>query len=419
VKKFDWTSFFPGHRTIFVFPEEVVAVRVVRVMGRILSRQMHSWPCSDSESIHRALVEAKAALRIGKDTLCHVGLPLEDMTLVDFTLPMAARDDLSNAVRYSLMRHVPFDLDQMRWEFSSREREGNLEVAVSLMQRPALSKVMERFSLAGTQIASVFPACMLLAAKAKNGGILALVRGGLHEVLTWNGHRICWRSATADDPVRSIQTAAVMLESYGIDSRKLFLCGRQPAAVPQGLELEHVEPMDFDYGAKQEFRIDLVPESTIRNQRRSRMGLAIVALVLLLTLAFLPFRDIIVWERRVTALEGKIALLRSEAETLVDVRQQNAAFEKRMERWARHFASNPDAAQLLREITEVVPAGAWLDSLQLQERKIIMSGSAPSATVVLEQLENSPLFHEMRFDAPVTKQGQLEIFRIAGSVTTQ
>jgi len=396
-----------------------VAVRVVRVMGRILSRQMHSWPCSDSESIHRALVEAKAALRIGKDTLCHVGLPLEDMTLVDFTLPMAARDDLSNAVRYSLMRHVPFDLDQMRWEFSSREREGNLEVAVSLMQRPALSKVMERFSLAGTQIASVFPACMLLAAKAKNGGILALVRGGLHEVLTWNGHRICWRSATADDPVRSIQTAAVMLESYGIDSRKLFLCGRQPAAVPQGLELEHVEPMDFDYGAKQEFRIDLVPESTIRNQRRSRMGLAIVALVLLLTLAFLPFRDIIVWERRVTALEGKIALLRSEAETLVDVRQQNAAFEKRMERWARHFASNPDAAQLLREITEVVPAGAWLDSLQLQERKIIMSGSAPSATVVLEQLENSPLFHEMRFDAPVTKQGQLEIFRIAGSVTTQ
>lgn len=419
MKKFDWTSFFPGHRTIFVFPEEVVAVRVVRVMGRILSRQMHSWPCSDSESIHRALVEAKAALRIGKDTLCHVGLPLEDMTLVDFTLPMAARDDLSNAVRYSLMRHVPFDLDQMRWEFSSREREGNLEVAVSLMQRPALSKVMERFSLAGTQIASVFPACMLLAAKAKNGGILALVRGGLHEVLTWNGHRICWRSATADDPVRSIQTAAVMLESYGIDSRKLFLCGRQPAAVPQGLELEHVEPMDFDYGAKQEFRIDLVPESTIRNQRRSRMGLAIVALVLLLTLAFLPFRDIIVWERRVTALEGKIALLRSEAETLVDVRQQNAAFEKRMERWARHFASNPDAAQLLREITEVVPAGAWLDSLQLQERKIIMSGSAPSATVVLEQLENSPLFHEMRFDAPVTKQGQLEIFRIAGSVTTQ
>ena len=419
MKKFDWSVLFPGHRTLFVFPTEVLAVRAVSFLGRSLSCQGYSWPCSDSESVHHALVEAKKALGVGKDTLCHVGLPLEDMTLVDFSLPLAARDDLANAVRYSLMRHVPFDLAEMRWEFSSREREGSLEISVALMHRSALSKIMERFALAGIPVASVFPACMILASKAGAGGVLAMVRGGLREFLTWNGHRVCWRSGVSDEPAKSLQTASVMLESYGIEGRKLFLFGQAPDPIPQGLEVEVFEPTDFDFGGQQEFRIDLVPEGTIRNLRRSRIGLAAATLVLMLTLAFLPFRDVLVWERRVGVLEGRIAQLRSEAETLVDVRQQNAAFEKRIERWARHFASNPDAAQLLREITEVLPAGAWLDSLLLQERKVVLSGSAPSATVVLEQLENSPLFHEMRFDAPVTKQGQLEIFRIAGSVSTQ
>lgn len=419
MKKFDWSAFFPGHRTLFVFPGEVLAVRTVRVLGRNLASQVHAWPWHDPESCHDALVAAKQKLRIGKDTLCHVGLPLEDMTLVDFTLPLAARDDLDNAVRYALMRHVPFDLEEMRWEYTCKERDGNLEIAVALMHRSALAKVMERFAQAGIPVASVFPACMLLAPRAVGGGVLALFRGGLHEILAWNGQRICWRSGGNDAPEMALRTAAIMLESYGIESKKLYLFGDIAGAVPPGLELERLELERMDWGGAQVFRIDLVPESTIRNLRRSRLCLAAAAFVLIATLAFLPFRDVLVWERRVAVLESRIAMLRAEAETLVNVRQQNAAFEKRMERWARHFAANPDAAQLLREITEIVPGGAWLDSLQIQERKIVLNGSAPSATIVLEQLENSPLFQEMHFDAPVTKQGQLEVFRIAGTISVQ
>lgn len=417
MKNFSWSILFPGQRTIFLFPEEIVAVQAVRVLGRCLDCQVYSWPVHDLDSEQNALSLAKKKLHITKDTLCHVGLPLEDMTLIDFTLPLAARDDLDNAVRYALMRHVPFDLEDMRWEYASQERAGHLEIAVSLMQRAALAKVMERFALAGIPVASVFPASLSLASPAAQGGILALVQGGAQEILVWNGQRICWRSTAGDDPALSLRTASAMLETYGIQSRVLYILGPWTESIPVGLEKVQVDLGALDLGRSQDFRIDLVPESSIRSQRRARFSFLIAALVLILTLAFLPFRDVLVWQQRVAVLEQTIENLRSEAETLVATREQNIAFEKRMERWARYFLANPDIAQLLREITEVVPEGAWLDNVQIQERKIILDGRAPSATVVLEQLENSPLFQDMRFDAPVTKQGQLEVFRIAGVIS--
>ena len=48
-----------------------------------------------------------------------------------------------------------------------------------------------------------------------------------------------------------------------------------------------------------------------------------------------------------------------------------------------------------------------------------MAGNAPSATFVLEQMEISSLFQDARFDAPVTRQGQLEVFRIAATISPQ
>lgn len=386
-------------------------------MGRCLSCREQSWAYSDPATLHEALLQAKDALGIGKGILCHIGVPLEDMTLVNFSLPLAARDDLPNAVRYALMRHVPFDLSDLRWEYTSRERSGNLEISVTLMQRAALNNIMERFSLAGIPVASVFPSCMTLAAKLPNGGIMAVTRGGAQEVLVWNGQRICWQSGAGLDVETSLLKAAAMLESYGIESRKAIFLGPSPSALPVGLDQEEMAIGSVDFSISRSFRIDLVPESTIRSLRRGKICMAVAGIALFLTLVFLPFRDIFVWQRRVGALEERLASLRTESETLLDIRQKNSAIEKRIARWAKHFSANAHTGQLIREITEILPPEAWLDSLQIQERKIIMSGTAPSATFVLEQLEQSPFFEEMLFDAPVTKQGQLEMFRIVGKIS--
>jgi general secretion pathway protein L len=130
-------------------------------------------------------------------------------------------------------------------------------------------------------------------------------------------------------------------------------------------------------------------------------------------------QDLVIEKRRLSVLEDRVASLRVEAEKLAQVRQKNDVVEKRMERWGRQLAGNLDMSLLLKELTLIVPQDAWLDSLQVQDRRVVVSGKAPSATTILERIENSPLFEDGHFDAPITKLGDLEVFRIAATVSGQ
>ena len=244
MKKFDWTVFFPGQVTFLLLPGELIGVRSVHVGGRGRSTHARSWACADREALSRSLLAAREELGVGKDTLCHVGLPLGDMTLVEFSLPLAARDDLDNAVRYALMRHVPFDLDGFRWEFDAVEEQGEVAVAVTLMHRQTLAAVMDRFSSAGVPVATVFPACMVLFPHIPDGGVAALTRGGAADAVIWNGRRICWQQGGAESPSALMVRAAGLLESYGVESRSVAVLG--PALeVP---EARSIAPGELDLG---------------------------------------------------------------------------------------------------------------------------------------------------------------------------
>lgn len=413
MKNFDWTVFFPGQVSFLLLPDEVIGIRSVHVGGRGRSTHVRSWACPEGAGLSRILAAARDELGVGKDTLCHVGLPLANMTLVEFSLPAAAREDLDSAVRYALVRHVPFELDAFRWEYSEEDDQGEISVAVTLMQRQTLTSVMDRFSAAGIPVASVFPACLALARHIPDGGVAALMRGGAADAVIWNGRRICWQQSGAGEG--ALLQAAGLLESYGVEGRDVAVLGAAPAEIDARI----VAPEDLDLGATRRFRINVVSERAIRGRRRARRAVLWAGAFLLCTLLLLPFRDVLVWERRVSVLEERVAELRREADSLIGMRERSATFEKRMERWARTFAGNVNMGQILLEMTEIMPAGAWLDSLQVQERKIIVAGNAPSATFVLEQMEISPLFQDARFDAPVTRQGQLEVFRIAATISTQ
>ncbi|MFN2343851.1 MAG: hypothetical protein ABR542_10865, partial [Desulfonatronovibrio sp.] len=41
-----------------------------------------------------------------------LGIPLKYFTLINFTLPAAATENLDQAVKYALMRHVPYELSE-------------------------------------------------------------------------------------------------------------------------------------------------------------------------------------------------------------------------------------------------------------------------------------------------------------------
>jgi general secretion pathway protein L len=416
MKNMDWTALLPGKKTLLLFPGSVDAVRSVRYFGRTRARVVGSWAHDGGETLHNALCEAKTALGMGADDICHVGLPLAEMTLVDFPLPAAAKDDLDNAVRYALMRHVPFSLEQMTWAHDVRESGDTLDVFVALMNRVTLDGLVERLSRAGLPVASVFPVSPVLIETLPWGGVAALAHGGAKEVLVWSGRRICWQATRADS--QSFSQALAMQESYGIGSRT-FSCLGSLEGVPSGYEVAQFGLEELDFEARQRFRIGLEAEGSVAALRRARKVLMGAALFLICTLLAFSLRDLVIEKRRLAVLEERVASLRVEAETLAQVRQQSDELEKRMERWGRQLAGNLDVSPMLKELTIIVPREAWLDSLQMQDRRVVVSGKAPSATAILESIENSSFFEDAQFDAPITKLGTLEVFRIAAAVSGQ
>lgn len=417
MKYFDWTIFVPGQLTLLLLPGEVVAVRSTRLLHRTVIGQIRRFPLRGAGGLPEALANARDMLGIRKESYCHVGMPLQAMTLVSFSLPLAAREDLPAAVRLGLMRHLPYQPDEMRWNFTSQERGDSLDISVALVQTSALDELLGHFNAAGISVASVFPTCMLLAGLIPEGGIAAQVHAAGQEVLVWNGQRICWQGGREKPDFGLMATASAMLENYGIASRRAVIFGDGEVELPPGLEAERVGPESLEYGMHQPFSIGLVPESEVRKVRRLQYTVLASTIALLLTIVLQPFQDVFLWQKRLADLEARVGALRGEAESLISIRQSNSEIRDRLERWGRRLSQNVSAPLVLGEITRLLPREAWLESLQIQDGKVILNGNAPSATFVLEQMENSAVFDNARFDAPVTRMGELEIFRIVATIS--
>src|SRR5436309_2354902 len=68
---------------------------------------------------------------------------------------------------------------------------------------------------------------------------------------------------------------------------------------------------------------------------------------------------------------------------------------------------------VLRELTELLPADAWLTTVSLDAKGVELTGSASAASALIPLLENSPRLERVEFSSPVTRgRDNKEQFRI-------
>jgi Tfp pilus assembly protein PilN len=70
------------------------------------------------------------------------------------------------------------------------------------------------------------------------------------------------------------------------------------------------------------------------------------------------------------------------------------------------------ALPVLRELTEMLPAGAWLQALVMDRQGIELTGQADGASALIPLLEASSRLERAEFTSPVTKTQSKEQFRI-------
>jgi Tfp pilus assembly protein PilN len=76
------------------------------------------------------------------------------------------------------------------------------------------------------------------------------------------------------------------------------------------------------------------------------------------------------------------------------------------------------ALPVLRELTETLPAGAWLQALVMDRQGVELTGQADGASTLIPLLEASTRLERVEFTSPVTKTQNKEQFRIRAAWET-
>ncbi|MCK5680779.1 PilN domain-containing protein [bacterium] len=416
----------PETKLLLVESERLLFLSLRRGLGgqvKVLERKEYGY--ARPEDLKIAVAALKNDCRPQLDDLLLLGLPLEIFTIVHFTLPLAAAENLEDAVGYELMRHIPHDLKGLYWRYRCQEEDGRLTVSVTLAPRVRVGEYLSIFSAAGFNLSAVFPTLFFLAWMMREPGLYLGGDAEHREMVLFDGQTVTFQAG--EGVVDEIDSGSFLVrnlplaENRGLGFNKVFLWS---AAAGLRVSLQELRPAlalqefnDLSENIRLEwsafpYSIDLISPAILRRRRLWFKLEVATAIFLLAALIGQPLAVVAGKRRHLHKLEKKLTVVRREADKLSGIRKQNQALITQLEALSQQVRDQAVTIDLLKELTEVIPQDAWLRSLAIRARKIHLSGTSASATTVVKALEDSPLFKEVHFDSPVVKKGSRETFKI-------
>lgn len=412
------TSLFsPPHYTLFILAEKVAVYQ---------NGQPRLELALQPGALPKLLRQVCAELRPRGECVWAIGLPLHYFSIVRFNLPEAASDNMEEAVRYALMRHVPFDLDKAYVDFHFVQRENALTVTALVALKEQLRPLLNILREEGILPYSIFPSLACLAGQVGEDG--AYLSGGrdFAEMLVLDNRQIVLHLAEVlnQDVGQAdfLSSVAPLLENVAKrpDRFHVWECafsamevGRSLSVAPDRIHFVERYPSGR---TSCPFQITLAPAS-LRRKHKRWMRLQVASLIfLLVALISFPVAGVLGKRSHLTQLEQQISQIRPRAELIAVQRRESQETFEFLEMVARQAATQPLVAELLQEVSQVLPPSAWLESFVFAQNRIRIQGQADSATAIIEALENSPLLRDVRFESPVTKSGTRDVFQISAEV---
>lgn len=422
------SALWPGLHYLLYSPRRLTFARYLYTpVGPERLAESLAVPLNGQDSLGSALEQVCQRGSTGTDDTWHLGLPLSYFTFVDFSLPTAALEDLDSAVRFSLMRHVPYDVDSVYLQYGTRMSEDQVDVSAVLCPKDPVQPLLNAVRKAGVTVSSMFPTLVLVARLGGKPGIYASMGRGATEGLAWNDGRVLasvWdnsadlragqefmhrnRSVLNNAPLPSKSAAVVWDTDISADEAAQTL-GTAPGNAEVLRELPAgASKVPSSWG----YFINLVPHSVLRKRRVSNLVLAASLAVLLAALLALPAAHLAGKQARLAEVEKRIEAIKPQADKLAGLRAENQRILKDIKAIAAITDKAGTAADALREVTVLLPDTASLNNFSYKQNQVNMRGMAANATEILTTLEKSALFREVRFTASLTKRGNDEYFRI-------
>jgi len=374
----------------------------------------------------------------------HVGFQSDLAMFRYLTVPLALKENLRGSLGYEMDKYIPLGGDEVFFDYqiiAERKDEGTLDLLLAVTKRAVINQILEAARSVDWKIDTIEPGASSLAnavfclTDGHESGCAALVYVDnswleLAAVDAWSlkyGTMLERPEGEKNDSGLLLQALTQVQAYWGLDGKDCSVLVFGPGADPDFLEqlktgeapvgkpawtspLGRDEGSIFSYGlAVKEFkeapvRLNLLPLDLRRKPSRTSRYVMIILCALLVISASAWWGGGIVRNRAMAEkIDMELSRLGDEIKRVEKDRQQCRELIRQIEILQTIKGRLPRTLDIIKELTERIPTGAWLIEMRIAGDSVIIGGYAETATQLIPLLEDSPLFRDVAFLSPVSK----------------
>ena len=419
------------HYFLWTFPDKIVVQRRAAnvLMSALFPVQEKEYQRPADHDLPAFLQHIVRKIPSTRSDQWHIGLPLDSFSLINFSLPQAAAENIEQAVKYALMRHVPFDLASTYYDYTVLQNNGQLDIAATVALKSEIDDVLNVFATSKLTVRTVYPSFVRWSFLSGEAVYMLCSPEHIEIVIHKDGYipfQLWFRPSDHKDQESLVQRGLSFVENISDKPDILRLLGQD------SLDRDSMQAMQSAFAHTEE--ILEVPKPTVRDMLRAPYAISMIShaeqqrvkvirylqfgafFFLALSLLAFPAAKLLGSMSYLDRLQHRIDSFQEKVQELQSVRNENKSLEAFFQSLGQKLRNQPQVAMVLKELTEVMPESAWLYTFHFSDARLRIRGEAESATAVLESLENSPLFEKVQYDSPVQKTGSRDRFQIVAHV---
>jgi Tfp pilus assembly protein PilN len=425
-------------------------VDVVALRGHLGSRSLaaaFSVPADEEApaQIKRQLLEAGVRAR-----RAHVGLPRRAVVAKAVELPAVPGADLRRMVGFELERHLPFAPSDALFDFEMLDAGagGAVRVLLVAVERRSQERLRQLLAAAGLTPGlvgiAIHSVARLEATDAAHGRIVLWLEAADAELaVVVRGRIVASRAfplpADGDARGRALEselgrTLASLAETDRREVTEIVIGGVSPPTFameglrirvgiddPPGLALGEGMSLPAVAVALERPGRKLPVANLLPDELRPRpfpwpvAATAALALFTLAIAAAIPAVAFVKERRALATLEANIARLAPQVQTAERLAVEVERARRELATLRSFEEQRLQPLPVLRELTDTLPADAWLTNFSIDRNGLELGGFANAASQLIPLLEASPALERVEFTSPVTKGRDREQFRLRAS----
>jgi len=368
-------------------------------------------------------------------------------------LPVAVKANIDEVINYEFDRFTPLSASEALYDFFTEQKSQDmLGVYLAASRASAVNEYLEKLATkaiavkrVGFDVSALADYCRFASGlnKAYFAGISPKrCEGGFYEGAILKSASYCEFSADDDyrkaEEIESFISGQKKEEPAGSDTVPVMLAFSEETG---GLRSAMASRANVSFKSTAEFEekikggpmngyiknvaaggaigylcpnaggFNLLARGIRAGDKKSFLLTYILAGAILASVALFVFVPMMSERDRLAKIDREIAQRKSEVAAIEKIRAEIAAITKKTELMEGFKSGAPMRIDLIRELTTIIPANAWLTRVRVVENKINIEGYAQSATSLIQLLEASKHFRNVEFATPTFRDAQMNMDR--------